>query len=231
MKNSIYKITNLINGKVYIGKTSSTIEERFKQHLNESSKKRGSKRPLYQAINKYGKENFFIELIETGISDNEINDKEIYYIKLYNSYIGFENSNGYNATLGGDSKKYKEIDIEQLILEYKKVQNLNKVAEKFNIDSRYVKRLLNANNIHTLNHKECTHKKRREYGTAIYQIDIPTQMIINTFSSIADAYEFLGRKRTGNISDALSARRGNHHAFGFDWWRQEEWDKLNSIKL
>ena len=49
----IYKITNLINGKVYIGKTSEkTIEERFKIHIKDSKKEHCEKRPLYDAMNK-----------------------------------------------------------------------------------------------------------------------------------------------------------------------------------
>lgn len=52
----IYKITNLVNGKVYIGKTEETIEKRFRQHLSESNKDRCKNRPLYRAIRKYGKE-------------------------------------------------------------------------------------------------------------------------------------------------------------------------------
>ena len=57
----VYCITNLINGKQYVGKTTSTIEERFKEHCRDSRKERCSKRPLYDAMNKYGVENFKIE--------------------------------------------------------------------------------------------------------------------------------------------------------------------------
>ena len=60
----IYKITNLINGKIYVGKTSNTIEERWHEHIHDSTKEKCEKRPLYDAFNKYGISNFQIEQIE-----------------------------------------------------------------------------------------------------------------------------------------------------------------------
>ena len=92
----IYKISNTINNKKYIGKTSNSIEYRWKQHLysyKDSSKKHYH---LYAAMNKYGIDNFFIE--EVGkYSEDSLNYWETYWIKYYDSY-----NNGYNMTLGGD---------------------------------------------------------------------------------------------------------------------------------
>ena len=51
----IYKITNNINNKIYIGKTTYSIEKRFKEHLNDSARITSDKRPLYDAIRKDGK--------------------------------------------------------------------------------------------------------------------------------------------------------------------------------
>jgi group I intron endonuclease len=61
LKGTIYVIKNLINGKEYVGKTFSTVEKRFKQHLIDSRKKRCENRPLYSAIRKYGEDNFEYE--------------------------------------------------------------------------------------------------------------------------------------------------------------------------
>ena len=55
----IYKITNLINNKLYIGQTKKTIEERFKAHIKVARQHKN--RYLYDAMNKYGYENFKIE--------------------------------------------------------------------------------------------------------------------------------------------------------------------------
>jgi group I intron endonuclease len=108
----IYLITNTINGKVYVGKTEGSIEHRFKKHICDSRKERCKNRPLYRAINKYGVENFKIELIEETDTP-EI--REEYWITYYNSY-----HNGYNATRGGDGKKYLDYDaVLNTYLQYK----------------------------------------------------------------------------------------------------------------
>lgn len=61
----IYKITNDKNGKMYIGKTElPNPEDRWKEHLNDYKKERCEKRPLYEAMNKYGVEHFHFEVIE-----------------------------------------------------------------------------------------------------------------------------------------------------------------------
>ena len=94
----IYKITNKINNKIYIGQVyNKTIQDRFKRHINEASEK--SKSYIGRAIYKYGKENFICELIDTASSLKELNEKEKYWISYYNS----TNHNiGYNLTPGGD---------------------------------------------------------------------------------------------------------------------------------
>ena len=90
MKKAIYKITNLINGKIYIGE-SKQPEERFKEHCYRKSKDNSL---IDIAIQKYGKENFNLEIIGWF---EDWQEKEKYYIKQYNSLI----PNGYNIHEGG----------------------------------------------------------------------------------------------------------------------------------
>ena len=73
----IYVITNKINGKQYVGKTNGIIEKRFQEHISDSKRKRCEKRPLYNAMNKYGIENFEIKILEE-CSAEESSEKEIY---------------------------------------------------------------------------------------------------------------------------------------------------------
>lgn len=100
MEGCIYKITNQINGKFYIGKTIKTLQNRFHNHCYEALK-RNSTTYFHRAIRKYGKENFILEEIE--LCDNKIlNEKEVFWIsKLrphYNQTNGGEGINGYKYT-------------------------------------------------------------------------------------------------------------------------------------
>lgn len=120
----IYCITNIINNKQYVGKTTSTIEERFKEHCRDSRKTRCNKRPLYNAMNKYGIENFKIEEIEYIEDDKLLAEREIYWINELNTY-GY---NGYNASKGGDGKIL--YDYNEIIDLYNMRYSQKQVAEK-----------------------------------------------------------------------------------------------------
>ena len=96
----IYKITNLVNGKMYIGQ-SIDIYKRWKEHNNIAFRttSKSYNYPLYKAIRKYGIDNFKFEIIEE-CSIEKLNDKEIYYINKYNTCIFNKNSFGYNMIFG-----------------------------------------------------------------------------------------------------------------------------------
>lgn len=222
--NRIYIIKNNINSKVYIGKTQYSIEQRFKEHCNDYLRREEEKRPLYDAMKKYGIENFYVELIEDNIPDEEINEKEIFYIKQYNSYIGFENSNGYNATLGGDGKKYKNWDLEKIISLYNEGNSCKKIGDIFGIDQSYVGKILKENNVSLRTSKEVAIKN---FGKKVYQLNIDTNDIINIYPSIGEANIALGKRRdNGSIKDALRARRGHHKAYGYLWFFEEDYLKM-----
>ena len=119
MTQGIYKITNKLNNKCYIGK-SSNIEERWKYHKLRCFDEKEWNKPLYRAFRKYGVENFSFEIIEElNDYEKESNLKEQYWIQYYNCY----GDNGYNATLGGDGgitvenprKKYGKLTTEEVI--------------------------------------------------------------------------------------------------------------------
>lgn len=95
---SIYKLTNTVNGKGYIGFTSKTPERRWQMHLENAQKKRNQY--LYDAINKYGWENFTKEVLYQSIDGpHTLNKMEPHFILEHNTF--FMNDCGYNMTLGG----------------------------------------------------------------------------------------------------------------------------------
>lgn len=95
---TIYKCTNVLNGKEYIGKTSTSIEKRFLSHL-KSSRSKGELTIFHKALKKYGAESFKLqEICVTNISAN-INYLETVCIVEYGSHMS---EGGYNMTYGGD---------------------------------------------------------------------------------------------------------------------------------
>ena len=94
----IYLITNKINNKKYVGKTTKSIKERWEEHLKDSKKEKCEIRPLYRAIRKYGIENFTIEEIEKLLEEEikqELPTKEIKVEKfdtiIENNYPIYDN--------------------------------------------------------------------------------------------------------------------------------------------
>lgn len=135
----IYKITNKKNGKIYIGKTLSTIEKRWRRHCLDYIKKHYEKRPLYSAMNKYGIDCFTIEEVEE-CSENILSEREKYWIEYYGSF-----KNGYNATVGGDGKQY--IDYDLVVATYYQVKNQSETAKILGIDVSTVRRILKIRNV------------------------------------------------------------------------------------
>lgn len=98
VKMEIYKATCVITNKLYIGKTGRGMEWRKKHHLSEINTKDKHNYPFYNALRKYGKDNFVWEAIDTATTEEELSNKEKYWIKFYNSKA----PNGYNITDGGE---------------------------------------------------------------------------------------------------------------------------------
>jgi group I intron endonuclease len=96
-RGSIYLITNLINGKLYVGQTIYTVELRLSKHVRAANL--GNEVALCRAIRKYGAENFKIETIEVTF-ETELDNREIFWIKELNS-LCFGGGFGYNMTTGG----------------------------------------------------------------------------------------------------------------------------------
>ena len=173
----IYQITNDINGKIYIGQTEFSIEKRFKEHCQDAFRDRNEKRPLYAAMRKYGIEHFHIELIEE--TDNP-EEREVFWIENKRSF-----KNGYNATVGGDGKKY--IDYDLVISTYKEIKSITDTAKALNISADSVSNILRQNNISIISSSEVNLNK---YGkiTNMYSLE---GEFLKSFSSANEAAQYM----------------------------------------
>lgn len=136
----IYKITNLINRKIYIGK-SGNIESRWKDHKRHSfdSKYDSYNCYIHCAIRKYGIDNFKFEVIEE-CKIEELDEKEKYWIKYYGTYP-ISNGRGYNVFPGGKSKSFKlsSKDVENIKhdLEFS-TEPIKYIAPKYNVETTII---------------------------------------------------------------------------------------------
>lgn len=137
MKKAIYKITNKINQKIYIGQ-SKEPERRFLQHCHQTTK---YKSLINDAIKKYGKENFTFEILGWF---EDYNEKEKYYINYYLCRAPY----GYNLTNGGEEPPVganSKIDKETAILIQKDLMNFKiprkQITAKYKVTSDIVRHI------------------------------------------------------------------------------------------
>ena len=204
----IYKITNLVNNKMYIGKTVSSISDRFSQHVYDSKHEasKGYNFILHKAFRKYGVDNFKIEELEYINDNTSLGDREIYWI----SYLGSMMPNGYNMTFGGEgsikidyNKVYKLWDEGKCIAQIYKDLNCSITQLKI-ILSKYENFSAEENYQRTI---ALSRKKVEQY-------DKNTGQLINTFSSIKDAAEAVGVDRSC-ISRCCSGKKKSSK--GYIW--------------
>lgn len=148
----IYKITNDINDKVYIGMTTRDVAIRWKEHLRHSSQL------IDSAIQELGKEHFSIETIEE-CSEEEVDDKEIYWINFYDSF-----NNGYNVTLGGrDERLIMTNRVDEVLEWWNKGLTVNKIVKETGLNVETVRGYLNKNGI---DHKQIRERANIYIGKA-----------------------------------------------------------------
>lgn len=192
----IYQIQNDINQKIYIGKTEFSIEKRFKEHCKDAFCEQKENRPLYMAMRKYGIEHFHISLIEETDCPEE---RERYWIEILGSF-----KNGYNATLGGDGKKY--LDYQLIIDTYLKIKNIKETARLLNIDRHHVSKILKENDIQIYTTNEINKKP-------VAQIDLNTGELLKIYPSIAEAEKEVPTGK--HISSVCKGKRKS--AGGYGW--------------
>lgn len=153
--NEVYKITNKVTNKVYIGITNQGSGARYRHHWYES--RIGEPSPIHRSMAKYGEENFTLEIIDFADTYDELKEKEKYWIKQYNST---DRTIGYNLTEGGDGtfgKKLSEETKDKIRQKHQVVSYLKKLKQRcLNLEKENVQ--INKENIY-LNYKSNVNKK------------------------------------------------------------------------
>lgn len=192
----IYKITNNINGKIYIGQTANFYEIRWNEHKSKAFNKNyeGYGISLYRAFRKYGLNNFLFEIVE--ICDiSELDNREIYWIKFYDSY-----SSGYNETLGGSGSKLLQLDEKEIIKKYKEIGTIAKTASYFSCSNSSIRSILKKNNINITSAVQ--HQKNKGY--IILQFDLDKNLI-NKFCSRFELGKWLLENNLSQAKTCLNA--------------------------
>lgn len=200
---SIYIIRNTVNNKVYIGQTCQSVKERFCQHLKPSTSKQRGSYKIYNAMKKYGRDKFYVETLESGISESEIDQKEIEYIEKFNSF-----ENGYNSTPGGDGKTISKIrDIETFRILYYGGVDLKDIAKKFNVHVETVKRTAESLGIPKRNNK-ITREYLEKYADRKKNIDIAIEMDVDEYT-VTRAFKKYGIKRGKGCNNVNNKQNQN----------------------
>ena len=176
----IYKIVNKLNGKMYIGKTTGSIQKRWKEHLKDRKRSKFEQRPLYDAMLKYGIENFYIEEVEKCPLE-KLSERETYWIEFFGTF-----KNGYNATIGGDGKPY--LNYELIYKTYLETKSLATTSKICGCDSSSVKRVIFAydhpkeefEKDKENNYKKARQKEKELMGKNVAMLDKETGQVLKT---------------------------------------------------
>lgn len=206
----IYKITNLVNNMMYIGKTTyKDIQKRFVQHKYYAlTIKGGGPTTVHQAIRDFGIENFKIELIKTVYAPEFLEDAEKELIAYYHTQIKDPQCNGYNQSQGGEGTHYNgnefnDILAERIIKCYEENRNQTEVARILKIDVTTVRNYLIMNGIERNNSKTIA---IRETGKKVAVLD--GEKIIAIYPSLGEAARHFEKPESAShLSEACYGKR------------------------
>lgn len=201
-KSVIYKFTNLINGKIYIGQTIKRFRDRLADHV---WKMKNNPCYFHKALLKYGLSNFDIEIIEKCKDAIQLNGLEMYWISYYDTT---NRDKGYNLTKGGsgkvlfkDGKVYTHVDSQST-----KLKKSESAKQKWK-DSDYRKR----------------YKQSRKDYIKIVKMSLNKE-ILDIYPTFADAEKSILGKRTNGLWAKM-----NRHNNIFVEWKNFLWIKLDDL--
>lgn len=208
---AIYKITNKITNKCYIGQSNNPQHHWIAHKANARNNKYIGKSAIYDAIRKYGEDNFIFEII--GWFD-DYNEKEKYYIKYYNSLI----PNGYNIQEGGNepphkyggkhhNSKYSQKFIDNIIddlLSHKYTQH--EIQKKYNVNSTLISDI-NRGVTHRRDNLEYPIIKTSKYNCSKEQIEQIIYLLKNSKCTCAEIAKYFGF--SSSTIKAINSGRNN----------------------
>lgn len=205
---SIYKIINDINNKIYIGQTKNNLLTRLKQHKRAAQNdfnKHKPLSPLHKAMITYGVEHFFIEEIES-CSNDKLDEREIYWIKQYNSFY-----EGYNATIGGQFQKKQGQSILQYSADGKYITTFKDIGEASEITGIGIGTIGNALRP---NGGISAGGYQWRYYTENFQMEIEPQICISRTRRAVNQYSLNGELIATFCSAEEASRQTNISASG-----------------
>ena len=193
------------SGGKYIGQTVREEKIRWKEHCKDANNPNNERYNsiLSKAIRKYGAENFTVYILEDNITKEELNKKEMYYIKLHNTFYLNNPEQGYNMTLGGDSTyKYEDeyiLKLWQTGKTIKEIKNQNHMNYN-NLSDRLKNLGITKEEINQRAYLNNNPKRKKVIQYDLYK------NYIRTFDSIAEAAKTIGSNTT-NISAVCQGKR------------------------
>ena len=223
----IYKVTNTINGKVYIGQTIRTIPVRWEEHVKysfSSVQGKSYNSILHRAIRKYGADAFTVEEVEQ-CDDEFLSERETYWIRHYDS-----TNRGYNVFLG--AKGYHKCRDEDILCEWNKGKPIKEIAKVIPLHPETISKKLQKYGITHQDIKERSQKLRvyprgienpNSCKNPIYQYDLDGNFL-KEFPTKYEAEHSIGTKI--NTSPQVY---GN--TFGGYQWRTYKTDNIGASKM
>ena len=209
---------------MYIGKTEHPNPiDRWKEHLEDMKRESCKTRPFYRALNKYGVENFNFEVIDNTDNADDLCELEKYYIEKYRTYVHFENSNGYNCTLGGDGRQTRFFN-EQEVIEYyyNNDMSVDKTSKHYDCDYRVINRILDANGIKRLSLREYIRNNYIVVYGGLVQMNLDKNKILQIYNHPKEVYEKYPDYKESGLSDAYRLNHKTHKYKGYTWYRLNE---------
>lgn len=215
----IYLITNILNGKQYVGKTQKGYLYRFNQHCLAYD--HGCRNYISCAIHKYGRDNFKVELI-TQVNDDTWEYWENYYIKEYKTHYS---QGGYNITWGGDSNPMDIPRVKQKHLEKCQSQEFREKQRQLSIGKLHSDKTKELCRQQTLKNLDVCVSGFRAYNESrkIRVGMIENDVIVKTFDSLSDACRYLGctdKSYTNGIkryADKINKNGKRAKFLGYSW--------------